>query len=1341
MAPQPSSPSQVVALLPKLNDADSDIRYMSLNDLYNVLQNGAPNFLISDYHTCAKAVEGLLKTLDDQNGEVQNQAIRCLGALSVKIPADTLPPLVEKLSNLHVANSVDNSIRATALRTFITAFSPHVTGSAPAKLTENAYNAVSKVLIPRLVGYIVLSHHGLKNHPPPPSGMLEIDPKTGIDSDAIDVLIELLKGFGSMLQDLEKQAVQKSIMNILNSERAGTVTRKKAVTAISILAIYLPDRLLSAFVYSTIESFRAKRLTTPKRRLLITMVGSLARSIPQRLGPYLKTLAPFILSALSKEECDRLSGDYGEVGTPDVELEELHEAALVALEGFLASCSNEMRIYTGDSIDAALRHVNYDPSIAIDEDEAMGGTEEEQEDELETHGVEDDEEQDYEEEEGMSEEDDLSWKVRRCAAKVLYTIISTRGSGDLLDSGILYDRIAPVLIERFKEREENVRLEILTAMALLIRKTGGGLPPLEAKNTDENDFTQTEPMQSRKRRRTSTVEKDFDLHGIRKMTIGANSPAPSPPPASGPKADLARVRPNIIEGISKILKQNSVLSQQASISLLRDMVVVQNGSLSDQLSKVVPALVNAVKATAGSTSLAAGGAGSQLRIEALQLIGTICDTHSSKVVAPFLGNIIPDVVAAAKEKTFKVSTQAVTTIESIIKVVTHPRSAGAEQQYHSYLASLYTILIDRIVATGADLEVRQRAIRALGVLLSRTSGDQAKTISGADRFKALAVLQDRLKNETTRLAAAQAVDLVVTSAVKHEDLQKPWVQEVVLELAAQLRKADRILRGASLAALKDLVGNAIALSCLDSATASALTSTLLPLVNSNDLNTLGLATVILTKLVQSNPQAIVHKELNKVLCSVVLSPISGVVLDAYLALLKSIGEQGVGKALMKDLLNVCPGGDPTVAGKAIGTLLVAGGSSTGYDINSFVKELGIGAGDLQKCLALSVLGEAGLRLGTRSPLKPSLFLKHFSEKSDTVARAAAVAFGRAGAGNVDEYLPAIMSASKGSGSSQYLSLHSIKELLNHAGETEADISPYTQEIWEQLMSASKAEDNKAMGAECIGQLTIIEPEKFLPLVKAYLSESDAASRGMVIQAIRFTFADSDERIDEVLKPLLMKMLTTMLDDPNLENRRLSLSTFNSAVHNKPDLVLPHLAQLLPSVMRDSQIKPELIREVQMGPFKHKVDDGLEIRKSAYETLYSLMENAYSRISTLDLFDRVIAGLEDEHEIRILCNLMLTKLISLDPDEAQRRLNTTAERLRKVLSFKPKENAVKQELEKVEESKRGALKLTITLNHAFPGAKSPTMAQTQGWATYCDWAEKEHRALWVLAVEDYKNQPT
>lgn len=74
--PLHATPAGVVALLPKLSDADADIRYMSLNDLDNILRSGNAGFLTNEYHTCARTVEQLLKTLDDANGEVQNQAIK-----------------------------------------------------------------------------------------------------------------------------------------------------------------------------------------------------------------------------------------------------------------------------------------------------------------------------------------------------------------------------------------------------------------------------------------------------------------------------------------------------------------------------------------------------------------------------------------------------------------------------------------------------------------------------------------------------------------------------------------------------------------------------------------------------------------------------------------------------------------------------------------------------------------------------------------------------------------------------------------------------------------------------------------------------------------------------------------------------------------------------------------------------------------------------------------------------------------------------------------------------------------------------------------------------------------
>jgi len=64
-------------------------------------------------------------------------------------------------------------------------------------------------------------------------------------------------------------------------------------------------------------------------------------------------------------------------------------------------------------------------------------------------------------------------------------------------------------------------------------------------------------------------------------------------------------------------------------------------------------------------------------------------------------------------------------------------------------------------------------------------------------------------------------------------------------------------------------------------------------------------------------------------------------------------------------------------------------------------------------------------------------------------------------------------------SPQYLFLHAIKEVLQH-DDTESEIIPYTSTLWENLVVASQLEDNKAIGAECIGRLTIIDPKTYLP---------------------------------------------------------------------------------------------------------------------------------------------------------------------------------------------------------------------------------------------------------------------
>jgi cullin-associated NEDD8-dissociated protein 1 len=69
----------VAQLLPKLHDEDPDFRFMALSDLQDILNAGHAGFLSHDTQVCAKTVDGLLATLVDTNGEVQNMAVKCLG--------------------------------------------------------------------------------------------------------------------------------------------------------------------------------------------------------------------------------------------------------------------------------------------------------------------------------------------------------------------------------------------------------------------------------------------------------------------------------------------------------------------------------------------------------------------------------------------------------------------------------------------------------------------------------------------------------------------------------------------------------------------------------------------------------------------------------------------------------------------------------------------------------------------------------------------------------------------------------------------------------------------------------------------------------------------------------------------------------------------------------------------------------------------------------------------------------------------------------------------------------------------------------------------------------------
>lgn len=878
---------------------------------------------------------------------------------------------------------------------------------------------------------------------------------------------------------------------------------------------------------------------------------------------------------------------------------EVAEHCLQASEALVTRCPAEIAPFVPQLLELGLRYVKYDPNYA-DEDGEDGG-----DDAMETEEAGDDEEEDDEFGGEYSDDDDTSWKVRRAAAKLLAALIAAKP--EAVPS--MFPSLCPALLGRFVEREDSVKADIFTTTRLLIHASG------------------------------SSVAAEAVLPLLR--------------------AEL----PRIVSALRRQLAQRSMKTRSGVFVLLRELATTLRGGLAAHMGVLLPAVERALRDKAST---------SPLRMEVLGFLRLVLDSHTPAVLHPHLKALTPPVLACVADRYYKVCAEALRVCGSIAVVLRPDPPAPSPLPLGEYVPALHAAVAARLGALDQDQEVKEAAIITSGHLVS-ILGDAL----GPELPKLLPALLDRLRNEITRLTAVRAFEAIAASPLALD--LGPTIPPLLSELCSYLRKSSRALRQTSLLALSALTlrhGGAFSV-----AQKSEMVSELAPLLSDKDLHLTASALSLCISLVEADAKTLgplVSEHVLPPVLALLASPLlQGVAVAKLQALLRAlVSRKAAGltfDAVLARLLGVAGGGadgggggssKQSLTSIALCVAALCEGASAAQrqaTVERFKKAVA-GKDVSAQLLALHCLGQIGRQLdlsAQREALLPALTAT-FDSPAEELKSAGAFALGCIASGSVQTFLPLLVQqiSSPQHAPHHYLLLHSLKELILSA-KAEA-LQPHVAQILPLLFAQAESapdESVRTVVAECLGKLLAAAPGTVLPPLHERLRHEAAPMRAIAVTSLRFAIVDAPPALDDALPGKVSDFLSA-LSDSDLKVRHAALLALSCVAHNRPAYVAECLPSLLGALYEETAKRPELVHQVDLGPFKHTVDDGLEPRKAAFEAMDTLLHSCAERLELRAFVGRLCAGLVDDYDIKMLCHLVLCKMVRA-PRARRRRAPVTA----------------------------------------------------------------------------------
>ncbi|ODV73761.1 ARM repeat-containing protein [Cyberlindnera jadinii NRRL Y-1542] len=327
-------------------------------------------------------------------------------------------------------------------------------------------------------------------------------------------------------------------------------------------------------------------------------------------------------------------------------------------------------------------------------------------------------------------------------------------------------------------------------------------------------------------------------------------------------------------------------------------------------------------------------------------------------------------------------------------------------------------------------------------------------------------------------------------------------------------------------------------------------------------------------------------------------------------------------------------------------------------------------------------------IGQVMPLTTSIkqLQSFFSE--DETKFYAAESLGRLISTNPESYLPEFLERITAN-QDRCLLLITIKQVLkiNKSLPFETYLT-----IWNTLFDILKQEEviDEALtriASQDVGLILVNNSDTgfFYQQASEFLKTDNCVILFTVIAAIKFILAYDNIFTADLVDPLLLQVFA-QIENEDLEVKQVSIVTLMTALNNQFTILIPHLVVVLPYVYNELGAKKQYEESIQIGPFKHKIDKALEVRKNAFEILYKLTLN-HNLLKNVD-FNEVLTNVVNyglKADIISISSLIIIKLLAFDDvilsPETRAKLSAGIDKL--LNSIKKKEDQQKDSKEEQE----------------------------------------------------------